>query len=70
MSNGNEPATSPPQPKEVCTIRVMFPITSDEQGIEYKKKVSAILSDISDAHIEFSIRTMPNRASLNIPTSL
>lgn len=51
-----------PQPKkEICSIRIMFPVTSDEQAIEYKKKISVLLSDIPNAHIEFSIRSMPTQ---------
>ena len=53
-----------PQPEksnqEICTIRIMFPIESDEQAIEYKKKIAAILSEIPDAQIQFSIMTMPS----------
>ncbi|GAG54129.1 unnamed protein product [marine sediment metagenome] len=44
------------QPKqEICSIRIMFPVTSDEQAIDYKKKISAMLKDIPDATIQFSI---------------
>ncbi|MBA7680008.1 hypothetical protein ES703_88315 [subsurface metagenome] len=45
--------------KELCTIRIMFPVESDEKAIEYKKKINDILSDIPDAIIEFGIRTIP-----------
>ncbi|GAI62988.1 unnamed protein product [marine sediment metagenome] len=41
--------------KELCTIRIMFPVTSDEQAIEYKRKIAAILSEIPDAQIQFSL---------------
>jgi len=46
---------------EVCSIRIMFPVTSDEQGIEYKRKISAILCDVTDARIEFSLSQLPPR---------
>jgi len=46
---------------EICTIRIMFPVTSDEQAIEYKKKVAGVLSEIQNAQIEFSIVNMPPR---------
>lgn len=50
------------QPKqEVCTIKIMFPVDSDEQAIDYKKKITALLSEISDAHINFSLMTLPDR---------
>ena len=52
------------QPKqEVCTIRIIFPVDSDDQAIEFKKKISEILSDKSDAHIQFSISTTPLQPS-------
>lgn len=40
---------------EICSIRIMFPVKSDEAAIEYKKKIAAILADIPDAQIQFSI---------------
>lgn len=42
-------------PKELCTIRIMFPVESDEKAIEYKRKIAAILAPIPDAQIQFSI---------------
>ena len=49
-----------PEPKkEICQIRIMFPVTSDEQAIEYKKKIADILSEIPDAQIQFSIMSTP-----------
>ncbi len=42
-------------PKQVCSLTIIFPIDNDEQAIEYKKKITAILSEISDAQIRFSI---------------
>jgi len=45
--------------KQVCTIRIMFPVESDEQAIEYKRKIATILSEIPDAQIQFSIMSMP-----------
>lgn len=40
---------------EICSIRIMFPVESDEQAIEYKKKITALLSEISEAQLQFSI---------------
>lgn len=45
--------------KELCTIRIMFPVESDEQAIEYKRKIAAILSEIPDAQIQFSLMNAP-----------
>lgn len=47
--------------KELCTIRIAFPVESDEQAIEYKKKLGRVLADIQQARIEFSITTLPSR---------
>ena len=46
------------QPKQVCTIRVMFPVESDGQAIDYKKKINEALSNIPEARIEFSLANM------------
>ncbi|NVM23979.1 MAG: hypothetical protein HWN68_19645 [Desulfobacterales bacterium] len=44
------------QPKqELCTIRIMFPVKSDEQAIEIKKKIAAELIDIPDAQLHFAL---------------
>lgn len=68
MPEQKEQTTSPPQPKEVCSIRIVFPVTSDEQAIEYKKKISYILLEIPDAHIDFSLRTIPKGIPQNART--
>ena len=45
--------------KEVCSIRIMFPVQSDEQAIEYKKKITALIADVPDAMIQFAINSSP-----------
>jgi len=62
MPETNEQTTSPLQPKEVCAIRIMFPVTSDEQAIACKKKISDTLADIPNVQIQFSISNIPDRA--------
>lgn len=47
------------QPVQVCSIRIMFPVESDEQAIDYKKKISNVLADIPQARIEFSLMSRP-----------
>jgi len=47
------------QPQQICSIRIGFPVETDEQAIEYKKKISAVLSDVSNAQIQFSLMTVP-----------
>lgn len=50
--------------KEICSIRIMFPVESDEQAIEYKKKIGAVLAEIPDAQIQFSLMTSPGGTPL------
>jgi len=52
---------TPPQPEmiEVCSIRISFPVDSDDQAIEYKKKISEVLAPIPTARIEFTLQTVP-----------
>ncbi|GAI67848.1 unnamed protein product [marine sediment metagenome] len=45
--------------KEVCMIRIVFPVQSDEQAIDCKKKVQAVLADIPDIQIHFSLMSAP-----------
>lgn len=47
------------QPVQVCSIRIMFPVDTDEQAIEYKKKINDILANIPQARIEFSLMSRP-----------
>lgn len=50
------------QPKgELCTIRIIFPVESDEQAIEYKKKIAEVLSDNPETQMQFSIIPMSLR---------
>lgn len=46
--------------KEICTIRIMFPVDSDEQAIGYKKKIAEVLKDNSDAQIHFALVPTPS----------
>lgn len=51
--------------QEICQIRIMFPVDTDEQAIEYKKKIAEILTDRPDAQIHFSIIPMLARPIAN-----
>lgn len=44
--------------KQVCTIRILFPVDTDEQAIGIKKKIAEALADIPEANIDFGIRSM------------
>lgn len=41
--------------QEICSIRIMFPVSSDEQAIDKKRKIADVLIDIPDVVINFSI---------------
>lgn len=45
--------------QELCSIRIMFPVESDEQAIGLKRKIDALLAEVSDAQIQFSLANMP-----------
>lgn len=60
MTNGKQTITG----SEICSIRIMFPVQSDEQAIDYKKKITALLAEIPDAQIQFSLSTMPSKAPI------
>lgn len=40
---------------EICSIRIMFPVKSDEQALDCKKKIKDALSDVPDVQTQFSI---------------
>jgi len=44
---------------EICTIKIVFPVVSDEKAIEYKKKITDVLRETADAQIQFSIMSLP-----------
>lgn len=48
-----------PEKKEICTIRIVFPVKSDEHAIVYKKKIQEALSDNPDAQIHFGLIPAP-----------
>lgn len=44
---------------EICTIRIIFPVQSDEQAIDCKKKIKGVLSEIPDVNVQFSLMDVP-----------
>ena len=46
---------------EVCSLRIMFPVESDEQAIACKKKIAEVLSDVADVTMQFGITTSPQK---------
>jgi len=51
------------QPQQICSIRIGFPVDSDEQAIEYKKQLNTIFANMPQARIEFGLSSMPIRPS-------
>ncbi|GAH66594.1 unnamed protein product [marine sediment metagenome] len=47
--------------KELCTIRIMFPVESDEQALNAKKQIAEALKGIEDVQIHFAIMPTPTR---------
>lgn len=54
MDENSKPKTM----QEVCTLRIGFPVETDEQAIEYKKKISEVLADVPNVRFEFVISNM------------
>lgn len=40
---------------EICTIKILFPVESDSQALDAKKKIQEILSDMTDVQIDFRL---------------
>jgi len=51
---------------EICQIRIMFPVESDEDAIVCKKKIKEALAGKPDAQMQFTIMPAPS----NIPLSM
>ena len=41
--------------KEFCSIRLMFPVETDDKAITIKKEIAIALKDIPEAQIDFRI---------------
>lgn len=45
--------------KQLCTITVNVVVDSDEQAIEYKKRVTSAFADSPDVQINFGLHNAP-----------
>lgn len=56
--------------QEICIMKVIFPVKSDEQAIDCKKKIKSALADIPEAQIDFRLMSpkMLMPPSPNVPT--
>jgi len=60
--------TTPPQNQtgsEICSIRIIFPVGSDEEAINYKKKIAEVIAPMPEARMQFSL--MPMAKDMPIP---
>jgi len=46
--------------KELCTIRIMFPVSSAQQALNAKKKIAEALKDIEGTQLSFTLMSKPN----------
>ena len=54
-----------PKPKQICTITVMFPVESDNEAMEVKKKIDDAVSETKDSRVDFRIMNLgPTRGSV------
>jgi len=44
---------------QICTIKVAFPVISDEEAIDIKQKLAAILIPIPKARIDLNLLSVP-----------
>ena len=52
--------------KQVCRITLTFPVDSDDQAIEYKKKIASVMVDLADSQIQFSLMNMPGKPPMGV----
>lgn len=58
--------TMPNDKKQTCIISVSFPVDSDEQAVEYKRKITSVLAEMPAAKI--SLMLMNNEPPPTKPT--
>lgn len=44
---------------QICSIKVTFPVETDEQAIQYKQAMTSVLATIPNAKIEFVLLSLP-----------
>lgn len=50
--------------KQICQIRIVFPTDSDQEAIDYKKKIADVMIDKSEAIINFSLSNVPPKPGI------
>jgi hypothetical protein len=46
---------TPPMPKKVCMVQLMFPIDNDKDALDVKQQIDAVIKDIKDKRFTFQI---------------
>lgn len=59
MPEPNGQQTTCKSEPQICKITIMFPVDTDEQAIEQKKKITAVISDIPAVNVQFSLMNIP-----------
>ncbi len=52
------PPPTPNEPKQICSITIAFPVTSDDDAIAVKKKIDEATADLNGVRIDFRIMNM------------
>lgn len=46
---------TPPMPKKVCMVQLMFPVIEDKIALDIKQQIDAIIKDVKDKRYTFQI---------------
>lgn len=65
MTDPNGPREVSPPQKELCTMRIAFPVMSDEQALDVKRKIGEILQGVENPQMQFSIMSIPDNDNPN-----
>jgi len=47
--------TNTTESKQVCIIKIVFPVDSDDAAIAYKKKIGEAMADNPEAQVSFNL---------------
>lgn len=45
--------------KQICMLKILFSVDSDDEAIEYKKKIAAIVMGLPEVQIDFRLMNAP-----------
>lgn len=64
ITTRGQPVDNETPQKQLCQIRIMFTVDTDDEAIEVKKKISATLVDKPDIQVMFSLGSVPTKPPL------